>query len=212
MRAAFTTVFPIVVSDCIWAGSQKLVTAKAPWAPSKTGCRLPTSRRSPRTRSTPRLASTFAASLAGLRTATRTWNRPCFRSASTTPPPCAPVPPSTAITRDPIYSSFAPLGLETARTGAAIGSTVERPKTIRPTYVQHHVLLERRHAAAAPGSTADGATAWRCRRRALLLGRRAPMSPSAEIERRLSSRGADRIGKLRVLHRPRDDHRPHADP
>src|SRR4029077_7854344 len=76
----------------------KLVTTKAPYAPSNTGRLLPMSRRSALTNSTPRFASDWAASLSGLRTATRARSRLPLSSASTTPPPCAPVPPSTAIT------------------------------------------------------------------------------------------------------------------
>src|SRR5262249_44905871 len=60
--------------------------------------RLLGSSRSAWTTSTPRTANARAASLAGLRLATRTANLPAPRSASTTPPPCRPVPPSTATT------------------------------------------------------------------------------------------------------------------
>src|SRR3989441_5906534 len=93
----YTTLFRSV-SRGICAGSQKLVTTKAPYAPSNGNRRLAASSRSALTTSTPRLASALAASLPGLRLATRTVNCPDPSSASTTPPPCPPVPPSTAIT------------------------------------------------------------------------------------------------------------------
>src|SRR5215472_3161237 len=97
-RAACTAAVPISVSRGICAGSQKLVTTKAPCAPSNAEWRLLGSRRSALTTSTPRAASARAASAAGLRLATRTANLPARVSASTTPPPCSPVPPTTATT------------------------------------------------------------------------------------------------------------------
>src|SRR5215472_6235244 len=97
-RAACTAAVPISVSRGACAGSQKLVTTKAPCAPVSAERRLPGSSRSALTTSTPRTANARAASLAGLRLATRTANLPASSRASTTPPPCCPVPPRTATT------------------------------------------------------------------------------------------------------------------
>src|SRR5439155_4409324 len=88
---------PISVSLGICVGSQKLVTTKAPYAPSKAARRLLGSSRSPFTTSTPRFSSVSADLLAGLRLTTRTVNWPEASNASTTPPPCAPVPPMTVM-------------------------------------------------------------------------------------------------------------------
>ena len=71
-RAACTAAVPISVSRGICAGSQKLVTTKAPCAPSSAERRVLGSSRSALATSTPRAANARAASLAGLRLATRT--------------------------------------------------------------------------------------------------------------------------------------------
>src|SRR5438876_11112317 len=55
------------------------------------------SSRSPFTTSTPRFSSVSADLLAGLRLTTRTLNWPEASNPSTTPPPCAPVPPMTVM-------------------------------------------------------------------------------------------------------------------
>src|SRR5215470_8320687 len=95
--AARTAAVPISVSRCICAGSQKFVTTKAPYAPSNGKRRLGASSKSPLMTSTPRLLSALAAAPTGSRLTTRTANWPDASNASTTPPPCLPLPPITAI-------------------------------------------------------------------------------------------------------------------
>src|SRR5215472_2867925 len=96
--AARTAAVPISVSRCICVGSQKFVTTKAPYAPSNGKRRLVASSKSPLMTSTPRLLSALAAAPTGSRLTTRTVNLPEASNASTTPPPCFPLPPITAIT------------------------------------------------------------------------------------------------------------------
>src|SRR5712664_3147389 len=97
-RAALTAAAPISSSRSPWAGSQKLVTTNAPAAPLNAATRLPGSSRSAWTTSTSRAASARAASLAGLRLATRTLNSPWASNAFTTLPPWRPIPPMTLMT------------------------------------------------------------------------------------------------------------------
>src|SRR6516164_9996932 len=64
-RAACTAALPISVSRGIWAGSQKLVTTKAPCAPASAERRLLGSSRSAWTTSTPRTANARPGCVAG---------------------------------------------------------------------------------------------------------------------------------------------------
>jgi hypothetical protein len=80
--------------------SQKLVTRNAPYAPSKAFVTLASSLMSASTTSAPRAANSRALSEAGLRVSARTVNPPppSARIALASPPPWAPVAPTTAIT------------------------------------------------------------------------------------------------------------------
>src|SRR6516165_6686961 len=91
--------------DCDWSSdvcssdlSQKFVTTKAPYAPSNGKRRLGASSKLPLMTSTPRPLSALAAAPTGSRLTTRTVNLADASNASTTPPPCFPLPPITAIT------------------------------------------------------------------------------------------------------------------
>src|SRR5712691_11212311 len=77
-------------------GSQLLVTRKTPCAPLNAAARV-----SGRSRSASTTSSASARCLSGLRVGARTLNWPPARRARTTPPPCCPVAPTTAISSLP---------------------------------------------------------------------------------------------------------------
>src|SRR5437588_6172272 len=92
--------------------SQKLVTQNAAYAPVNARFRLSTSSRSAAAMTAPSLATAFALSDVGWRVRARAAKPPLLSLtiARTTPPPCAPVAPTIAMT---FLSAMARLLLET---------------------------------------------------------------------------------------------------
>ena len=101
--------------------SQKLVTQKAPCAPSIARRTLTASSRSATTISAPASASARAAGESGLRVTARTRKRCCgsARIARANPPPCAPVAPNTVMIRDIESSDTVAIGHRSAVCGCA---------------------------------------------------------------------------------------------